>query len=149
MQSIYVKTEKGNEEMANRTFHLPSRVRSLLVMVDGKTSAEQLLENTAVLGDSAAFLKMLIEEGFIKINASTASESTVKVPSQQLIHGVSALVLDILGPGGDQLCVRLEQARSMEEFAKQVDQCRTVIENSFGKNKSDKFWGEVLKRLTA
>jgi hypothetical protein len=35
---IYDKTEKGREEVATRKYQLAPRMRSLLVMVDGKQS---------------------------------------------------------------------------------------------------------------
>ena len=149
LQTIYVKTAKGQEEVATRAFQLPSRVRTLLVMVDGKTDTAQLLANTATLGDSTVFFTMLVEGGFIQPAAASAPVQTVKPPPKDLVRAVSWMVTDIMGPGGDSLTLRLEKAASLEEFAKQVEQCRSVIENAVGKKKGDMFWEAVLKQLSA
>jgi hypothetical protein len=151
LQAIYVKTAKGQEELATRTFQLPSRVRTLLVMVDGKTSAEQLVANTAALGDSATFFAMLVEGGFVEEVAATTSAQTqsVKPPPKELVRAVSKMVTDILGPDGDSITLRMEKKVSLEEFANLVEQCRLVIENAAGKKKGDAFWESVLKQLSA
>lgn len=149
LQAIYVKTAKGQEEVATRAFQLPSRVRTLLVMVDGKTSAEQLVANTAALGDSATFFTMLVEGGFVEPVAAPAPAPSVKPPPKELVRAVSRMVTDILGPAGDSLTLRLEKAVSLEEFAKLVEHCRGMIESAAGKKKGDMFWEAVLKQLSA
>jgi hypothetical protein len=150
MQAIYVKTAKGQEEVATRAFQLPSRVRSLLVMVDGKNSGEQLVANTAALGDSAAFFSMLVEGGFIEaVAAASPATGNVKVPPRELVRKVCHLVSDILGPAGDSLTLKLEKAASLEEFASHVEQCRDVISNAAGKKKGEQFWNTVLESLSA
>lgn len=152
--ALYVKTAKGQEEVATRAFQLPSRVRSLLVMVDGKTGTEQLLANTAALGDSATFFTMLVEGGFVEavapsVASASAPAQNVKAPPKELVRTVSHLVIEILGPAGDPLTMRLEKSLSIEEFAKQVEQCRNVIESAVGKKKGDAFWNTVLEQLSA
>lgn len=152
LQAVYIKTAKGQQEVATRAFQLPSRVRSLLVMVDGKANAEQLVANTATLGDSSAFFAQLIEGGFIETVASAAvplPTPKVKTPPKELVRKVSRLVTDILGPAGDALALRLEKAVSLEEFAKQVEQCRSVIDEAAGKKAGDSFWNNVLEQLSA
>lgn len=41
-ETIYAKTQKGFEEMARRTYRLPARMRSLLIMIDGRLPAGEL-----------------------------------------------------------------------------------------------------------
>jgi hypothetical protein len=62
---IYDKTEKGFEEIQTRKHHLASRLRSLLVLVDGKTSDDGLLKKVAGLGLTAESLGELLQHGFI------------------------------------------------------------------------------------
>lgn len=64
--AIYRKTAKGLEEMATRAHRLPARERSLLVLVDGRSTGAQLLAKTTHLGDPGAFLDHLIEAGFVE-----------------------------------------------------------------------------------
>lgn len=72
--SIYDKTDKGREEINTRQYHLPSRLRSLLVLVDGKTSVETLLKKIAGLGLDLGNIEELEAQGFI-------ARSTVKIQS--------------------------------------------------------------------
>lgn len=154
LESIYIKTAKGQEEVATRAFKLPSRVRTLLVMVDGKTSGAQIVANTAALGDSAAYFRLLVEEGFIEPVAASARESSeapaqdVKKPPKALVQEVSHMITEILGPAGDSLTLRLEKSPSLEDFARLVEQARGVIESSAGKKKGDQFLNQVLGKLS-
>lgn len=61
----YDKTEKGRNEIATRQHQLPTRLRTLLVLVDGKQSDEVLLQKTESLGLSESSLEKLAQEGFI------------------------------------------------------------------------------------
>lgn len=47
---IYDKTDKGREEIATRRYHVPARLRTLLVLIDGRHTFESLQTNLAVLG---------------------------------------------------------------------------------------------------
>ncbi len=67
---IYEKTDKGREEIATRKYHLPSRLRSLLVMIDGESRADQLLQKVAPLGLTEQNLNELLEQRFIRNKTS-------------------------------------------------------------------------------
>lgn len=77
---IYDKTEKGFEEIQTRKHHLASRLRSLLVLVDGKTSDDGLLKKVAGLGLTAESLSELLQHGFI---AASSMKSTAQHDVQQ------------------------------------------------------------------
>ncbi len=66
MTKVFDKTEKGREEIATRKYHLTSRIRSLLVMIDGKQSADELLKKVAGLGLTEQAIADLLQDGFIK-----------------------------------------------------------------------------------
>ena len=63
MPSVLTKTEAGSAEIRDRAHALPRHARTLLVLVDGTRTAEQLLG--MVQGSSAADLTMLLEAGLI------------------------------------------------------------------------------------
>jgi hypothetical protein len=71
--SIYDKTDKGREEIATRKFQLASRLRALLVLVDGRRSEEELLRNVAGIGLTQSALQELLEQGYILLTTSYAS----------------------------------------------------------------------------
>jgi hypothetical protein len=65
-QDIYVKTEKALEEIQNRTYKLPQKLRSLLIMIDGAKPVTAFMDWSKVLGDVSAMLVELEQQGFIK-----------------------------------------------------------------------------------
>lgn len=69
MSTLFDKTDKGREEIATRKHHLAPRLRSLLVMIDGKHPAEDLLQKVSGLGLTEQNLKELHEQGFIQVTA--------------------------------------------------------------------------------
>ena len=77
----YDKTEKGREEIATRKHQLPTRLRSLLVLVDGKQSDEILLQKTESLGINHLSLQKLELEGFIQRTTYGTSAESAEIES--------------------------------------------------------------------
>jgi len=63
--SVYDKTEKGREEITTRKYQLASRLRTLLVMIDGKQTAAEIMKKVAALGLTEQNLQELLEQEFI------------------------------------------------------------------------------------
>jgi hypothetical protein len=62
---IYVKTALGSEELKSRARRLPSRMRTMLIMVDGAQTLAQLNAAAAQLGAPDACMAFLLEQGLI------------------------------------------------------------------------------------
>jgi hypothetical protein len=86
---IYDKTDKGFEEIQTRKHHLASRLRSLLVLVDGKTSDEGLLKKVAGLGLTAESLGELLQHGFI---TARSGQDNVQNEAQPALTQQSAVM---------------------------------------------------------
>lgn len=57
---VLEKTDKGREEVATRKYQLPSKIRSLLVMIDGNTPMENLLKKAMAIGlDEKSFAELM------------------------------------------------------------------------------------------
>lgn len=85
---IFDKTDKGREEIATRQYQLSTRLRTLLVLVDGRQSNENLLKKVSGLGLNDASLKELADNGFIQIIVNTGTQKpteAVAVNSPPLI----------------------------------------------------------------
>lgn len=63
--TLLVKTEKGRDAMARRLPELGPRLRSMLILVDGKRNAAELDKLGAGLGGGAALLEQLLANGWI------------------------------------------------------------------------------------
>lgn len=64
-KTIYDKSDKGREEIATRKYQLASRMRSLLVMIDGKQTEEELLKKVSALGLTGQHIQELLDQEFI------------------------------------------------------------------------------------
>lgn len=79
--TIYDKTEKGREEIATRKWHLPSRMRSLLVLIDGKKSDADIVQKIGGLGLNLQSLQELQDDGFIqRVSVESDQVDTVLDP---------------------------------------------------------------------
>jgi len=63
--AVFAKTDKGREEISQRSHGLPPRLRTLLVMIDGQTTAAEHSEKCKGLGDVGGMLVVLSTQGFI------------------------------------------------------------------------------------
>lgn len=77
---IFDKTEKGRDEIATRKHHLAAKLRPLLVMIDGKQTAESLLKKVAGLGIDETGLIELLDNGFILAHAEAVAEPPENPP---------------------------------------------------------------------
>ncbi len=101
--SNYDKTHKGRDEIATRKHQLPTRLRSLLVLVDGKQTDHELMQKIAVLGLNELSLQKLEAEGYIrKWNGESEepiSEAPTAQPEQE--HQETAMIDSTMGLMGD------------------------------------------------
>lgn len=65
MNPILDKTDKGREEIATRKYRLAPRLRTLLVLIDGKHDANDLLKKVSGLGLDEQSLTELLDSGFV------------------------------------------------------------------------------------
>ncbi len=78
---VYDKTDKGREEISTRKHQLASRLRTLLVMIDGRHTLDDLLRNFGGVGVSGDSIKELLQEGYIFL-ASGAEPDLAGPPSK-------------------------------------------------------------------
>jgi len=64
--AIYSKTHKGAEEIATRSHHLPARLRSTLILIDGHTPWNQLQTRLMLTDDAHAAVEALLAEGYVQ-----------------------------------------------------------------------------------
>ena len=90
---IFVRTEKGNQEIEKHVNKLPVKHRSVLIMIDGKNSEEVLLAKLSGMFDGKAIVSDLESHGFISRKAAqqAASAASDKQNIQSLGPKVSFL----------------------------------------------------------
>lgn len=81
----YDKSEKGREEIATRKYHLSPRSRTLLVMIDGKQTTEDIFKNFGYLGFTEQNLVELIDENYIvEVSANGVPRAAPKAEKQPI-----------------------------------------------------------------
>jgi len=134
--SIYDKTAKGRDEIATRKYQLAPRLRSLLVLIDGRRTEEELLRNVAGLGLTINALNELLEEGLIVLSTSYATMAVAQpvadpdpapvAPApvavsqasqfQALYEFYNKTIKSTIGLRGFTLQLKVEKASSVEEL---------------------------------
>ena len=129
---IFDKTDKGREEIATRKYQLPTRLRTLLVMVDGKQSDEELLKKVAGIGLTQESISELLDNGFIQLAAQPApapietpvAQAAPESPSlpeglsqfQAIYQFYTETIKSTIGLRGYTLQLKVEKAASIEDF---------------------------------
>ncbi len=81
---IFDKTDKGREEIITRKYQLQHRLRSLLVLIDGKKTTPELLQKVSGLGLDMQSLAELVAGEFIEgvaIVPESAMEQEIARPA--------------------------------------------------------------------
>ncbi|MGS0740294.1 hypothetical protein ACVBEF_00395 [Glaciimonas sp. GG7] len=139
--TLFDKTPRGREEIATRSNVLTARLRTLLLLVDGKTDSPSLLQKVAGLGLAQEHLEALLEAGMIAphaiqlapapaVDASAAvsppaanttvpTQTTVPIGASQFeaVYGFyNETIKSALGLRGYGLQLKVERASSIDEF---------------------------------
>lgn len=79
---IYVKTPLGVEEIQDRKLHLAPRLRTMLIMVDGRKSVASLEKDAAKFSCPGDFIESLLAAGLIvKAGAAQSAAALVAASS--------------------------------------------------------------------
>jgi hypothetical protein len=154
MPIIFRKSAKGVAEIETRANRLPPRMRSMLILVDGKRDAEDL--KAMLTSQAEETLQALADQGFIeavgetmRAAAPTPAPAAVARPpaapappsadfGAQRKAAVRALN-DALGPGAESLSMRIEKARSPEELSPLLAQGAKLVAAARGARAGDDF----------
>lgn len=121
------KTEKGREEIATRKYHLSPRLRTLLLLIDGKHPIEELLDKLAGIGMTEDNLRELIDGEFVYDTSpppppepEPPSEQETASKEQQQLDALYAFYTDTIrssiGLRGYALQARVERAKTLADF---------------------------------
>jgi len=176
--SYYARTEKGAAEVAQRSQAIPARARSLLLMIDGKSTGAQLLEKLAAFPNSGELLQLLETEGYIgpvdgggaavsapaaapvstaSVTAAPAAASPpVASPGAGSGSGVGAAkrfmirsLHEIFGPDADSLTGKVDLAQTTEDLRKLAEKHRELMASMGSRRKADAYWQGIEELLPA
>lgn len=162
---VYQKSAKGSEAIATRQHGLSPKLRSLLILIDGKRDYPELARISNTLGDTEQLLGQLLDAGCIEPvpkAARAAAALAPKVAAPVPIHGSASAaapatsisladarrhavrrLIDIVGPNADEICMRIESARSVADFLAAVAQAEAMVRLFRGANSAAEFAAEM------
>ena len=139
LQAVLQKTDKGVEEIATRKHKLEQKLRTVLIVVNGKATGAELVKKFAQIGDVAPLLEQLLAGGFVQEAAgappAAAPRAAPPAPDaafKEMRVELSHLLTDAMGPAGDAITLQLEECRTADELRAFVEGRRAMLEGALG-----------------
>lgn len=152
----YRKSGAGSEALAQRHPSLTPRLRSLLILVDGKRSCGELGTLGQSLGDTSQLLEQLLDLGFIEAHGQAAAakpaateDKPPRVPLAQAQRHAVRKLTDLLGPAAEELCMRIESTRSAQEFGAAIAKAESMLRQFSGAAQAEQFATEMASQRPA
>lgn len=159
---VYHKSAKGTEAIATRQHGLGPKLRSMLIMIDGKRGFDELVRLSAMLGDTEELLGQLLDQGFIEpvaaAPAPTAHRTTAPAPLapaaapislSEAQRFVSRRLTDLLGPNAEELCLKIEAARTVKDFQAAVARAEGILRQYKSAHTAEAFAADVQAHMPA
>lgn len=174
-REIYRKSEKGAEAIAVRAHGVSGKLRTLLILVDGKKDVEELTRLAVGLGESPDLLQQLEDEGLIEslsaaaaaaadsqtTDSDEAGEVDFEIDVDDDNHGAgfvradldgvrplaTRLLGELLGSTADELVETIERARDVPQFVEAVKRAYVVVWEVRGQSEAERFGEEVEARM--
>ena len=171
MATIYAKTPDGLNEIETRARKLSPRLRSALILVDGKRSESDL---SKLVQQADETLQALLEQGLIEAVATTSSKASrdagppsvpgpASVPGPMSVPGPSSLpggtavldlattrreavraINDLLGPEAEMLALKIERANDELALRAALERAVAYIANARGGGAAAQFTARFL-----
>jgi len=136
-KTVLSKTDKGREEIETRKYKLDQRLRAVLITVNGKLTAAELVRQFSQATDINAQLEKLLREGFVQQPLDDSARL------KQIQQELGALISAALGPGGDSIALKIEGAKSAAELRTYLESRRDMLDGALGKDRAAAFWAKV------
>lgn len=165
---VFTKTDQGREALTSRPAGLGPRLRSLLIMVDGKRSVGELDKLLGADGAAAPLLEQLAEQGWVlgQVSATPAAVPAVAPPAAADTGPVSEppaavdvlpfiearrlvvrFINDQLGPMGETLAIRVESCKTPADLQAALPRIRDGLRNFKNSATVQQFDQELVARL--
>ena len=151
------KTRRGADELAQRTTAVPQKLRSVLILIDGKTAYCELLRKLSFMPQCDEHIAWLLEQGFVQtispipvsvapLAAAPDTAATSRSPGSPSLNALSArdallaLARDLLGPHAGAVEQRLQDTEDTREaLMPTLERCHKLIRLSIDEKKADQF----------
>ena len=141
--AIVTKTQKGEEAIQKRAHDLDRNLRYILILVDGKSTVEQLLDKGSGLQDVESGLQALFDQGFVAVGGASSSAASTSTPTAAGGVGavkaeLIAVANDVLGGDAGKVISKIEAAPdSPEGLLEVVSGCKKMVRLIIDENKAE------------
>lgn len=151
MATVYRKTDKGQSEIETRAHRLVPRLRTALILVDGKRSGDDLAG--LIANEPAQTLQTLLEQGFIEAFevAPARSASAPKPPPAEAPPAVDLKALERrkreavrflneqIGPMAEAVSIRIEKTSDWAQLLPALQLAQHILGNERGAGVAGEF----------
>lgn len=145
--SVYRKSPQAVEALAKRDPALTPRLRSLLILVDGKRSGEELGRLAPTGAETPQLLAQLHALGMLEVALAAAPEGSdataapaarsVSLPDAQ--RAAVRRLTDLLGPDAAGLCMRIESTRTAQDLLAILQRAEMTVRTARGADAANAF----------
>jgi hypothetical protein len=155
--TTYHKSAKGADAIAARSAALTPKLRSMLILVDGKKGFEELAKLGGMLGDTEQLLTQLLDQGFIEPVAvepvrhaaprTSAPAPLAATPGNMPLPDAKRYAVrrltDLLGPNAEELCIRIEGTKNAHDFLVAVHKAEVALREFSGSSVAAQFAADM------
>jgi hypothetical protein len=157
MATIYAKTADGQNEIETRARRITPRARSLLILIDGKRSDEELAKLVQQFDQT---LPLLLDGGLVEAVATSSRSSSkpaapeaappppapaeITADLNRVRREAVRAINDLLGPMGESLALRIERAGNAAELREVLERAVAYIANARGGGAAAQFAARFL-----
>ncbi len=136
LSSVLSKAPKGLDEISTRANRLPSRVRALLIMVDGHRTGDELVALSSSSAEGKRHLAALLNGGFIQVQSPPGSsakdlpDAHPALPDEDISLARSyaaRTLMELLGAQAGALVAEIERTRTRDELLRQLVKLRAAL----------------------
>jgi hypothetical protein len=162
---VYHKSAKGTEAIATRQHGLSPKLRSTLILIDGKRGFEELARLSQ--GDTEQLVGQLLEQGFIEevvgapaapaaapTKSAAAPAKTAAAPAAgrglPLLDAqryASKRLFAILGVSAEPVCLRIEAARNAQDFQAAIKLAEIMVNDVRSGRVAEEFAAEMQEHM--
>jgi|BarGraIncu00222A_1022003.scaffolds.fasta_scaffold174079_1 hypothetical protein len=159
-QEIYVKTEKGREEIQTRRSQLPPTLRTLLIMIDGRSSAGEILKQVGPMGITADALEQLIAQGLVALDRPAPAAQPASVveavatdalpDSERFLAArqfMTDTVVNAMGLRSFMFTLKLEKAETLQGLRSLLPEYTKLMEKGTGHLEAEVLIRRVLELI--
>lgn len=161
---VYHKSAKGSEAIATRQHGaLTPKQRSMLILIDGKRSFDELVRLSGMGGDTEQLLEQLLEQGLIEpgaviapapaptsapapLAAASGKQAGTLAEAQRF---VVRRLTDLLGPNAEELCLRIEATRNAHDLHVAVARAEGILRQYVSAHVAAEFMADAQAHMPA